>query len=359
MIQYITQAPCTFISGLLLFSELLPLPLPIQTNEELQENDTAWMINLRKLWAAHLHPLSSLIQDFVNKLCTTSNQSLLNLLRRICVQISDLAANSALMIARGILDAVNEEITPKENTKVTCTLHLARLLNFLACLVTHSTLKCAVLSLLQTSSGTQEQKYSSLISYFVQILKTNNQISHHIQCQECILSIIQSFCDAEISLMQNSSEQLSNIYLSNALPNKEHLISFIEVITEHIFNNNSFVTYLPAVRMIFLLTEHDYGFYHLREILLKRPGLFCVVLDKLSKCFAKDNADCISVLNTLIELFCISLVVEDVVGPFAYMPRTMKFNLKELKLLIDWKDEKHEERHPLEILKDSVQGELV
>ncbi|XP_044750585.1 protein virilizer isoform X2 [Coccinella septempunctata] len=351
VIQYITTAPYTFISGLLVFSELLPLPLPIQTNEELQENDTAWMINLRKLWAAHLHPLSPLIQDFVNKLCTTSNQSLLNLLRRICVQISDLAANSALMIARGVLDAVNEEITPKENAKVTCTLHLARLLNFLACLVTHCTLKCAVLSLFQT----QEQKYSPLISYFVQILKTNNQISHHIQCQECILSIIQSFCDAEISLMQNSSEQTSNLYLSNALPTKDHLISFIEVISEHLFNNNSFVTYLPAVRTIFLLTEHDYGFYHLREILLKRSGLFSILLDKLSKSFAKDNAECISVLNTLIEFFCISIVVEDVVVPLTYSPRTMKFSLKELKALIAWKDEKNEEKHPLEILKESVQ----
>ncbi|XP_045461756.1 protein virilizer [Harmonia axyridis] len=362
VIQYITQAPHTFVSGLLVFSELLPLPLPIQTNEELHENDTAWMINLRKLWAAHLHPLSSLIQEFINKLCTTSNQSLLNLLRRICVQISDLAANSSVMIAKGILDAVNEEITPKDNGKVTCTLHLARLLNFLACLVTHSTLKCAVLSLLQNSSGAQDHKYSSLISHFVQILKTNNQISHHIQCQECILSIIQSFCDAEISLMQNSTttnEQTSNIYLSNALPTKEQLVSFVEVIADHISNNNSFVTYLPAIRAIFLLTEHDYGFYYLREILLKKPGLFSIILDKLSKSFAKDNAECISVLNTLTEFFCISIVIEEVVGPLNYSPRKMKFSLRELKMLIDWKDDKSEDKHPLEILKASVQGVLL
>ncbi|KAL3285082.1 hypothetical protein HHI36_019206 [Cryptolaemus montrouzieri] len=357
VIQYISQAPYTFISGLLVFSELLPLPLPIQTNEELQEDDTLWMINLRKLWAAHLHPQSGLIQDFVNKLSTTSNQSLLNILRRICVQISDLAANSSLMIARGILDAVYEETAPKDNSKVSCTPHLARLLNFLACLVTHNTLKCAVLSLLQTNPGLQtDQKYVSLISYFVQILKVNNQITHHVQCQECILSIIQSFCDVEITLLQNCPDLTSNVYLSNALPMRDQLISFIEIISDHISSNNSFVTYLPAVRTILLLTEHDYGFYHLREIFLKKPGLFAILLDKLSSTFSKDNPECVSVLNTLMEFFCVAVVIEDVVGPLSYSPRTMKLSLTELKSLIVWKDEKKEAKHPLETLKESLQG---
>lgn len=55
VMNYINDTPYTFISGLLVFSELLPLPLPIQSGKPLTTVESSWAVNLRKLWSAHLH----------------------------------------------------------------------------------------------------------------------------------------------------------------------------------------------------------------------------------------------------------------------------------------------------------------
>lgn len=129
VIKYITTAPYTFISGLLIFSELLPLPLPIHAAAELKPEEISWATNLRKLWSAHLHSHSAAIQELIARLCTTTNHVLLNLLRRVCVQLSDLAANSALMIARGILDNIHGVLVATASSS--CNSNTSRLLNFL------------------------------------------------------------------------------------------------------------------------------------------------------------------------------------------------------------------------------------
>lgn len=363
LIKYTTSLPYNFISGLLIFSELLPLLLPVQTRDDLSKEEISWIINLRKLWSAHLHPHSTIIQEMVNRLCISTQPQLLNLLRRICVQISDLAANSATMIARGILDNVYDALIPKEDMKMgPCNSHIARLLNFLACLVTHNTIKCAILHLIHTNSTVTlktDEKYVSLIPAFAQVLKTNCTTNSHIQAQECILSIIQSFCDIEITLMQNSltesGELPSEVYLANAMPIKEHLLVFIHIMWEHLTSENSFVTYLPIVRTLLLLTEHDYGFYHLREHLLKKNGLFLVLLNKLADNFSKTNAECLSTLNTLVEFLRVCVSTDEETEPnLLYTPRKIKLTLTEMKLLIGWPspEDKPHENHPLVNLED-------
>ncbi|XP_076274997.1 protein virilizer-like isoform X2 [Rhynchophorus ferrugineus] len=344
VIKFITTAPYTFVSGLLILSELLPLPLPIQTRDELTKSEITWAINLRKLWSAHLYPYNNAIQEMVNRICISTQPQLLNLLRRICVQISDLAANSALIIARGMLDAVYKALLTKDDGP--CTSHVARLLNFLACLVTHNTVKCAVLHLMHTNSnvtGNQENKYSSLILAFSNILKRSDVTStSHIQAQECILSILQSFCDVEITLMQNPIEGTlainSETYLANAMPIKEHLLTFIDMILDHLTSDNSYVTYLPIVRTLLLLTEHNYGFYHLRERLLKREKLFLTVLNKLSQNFSKTSAECLSTLNTLVEFLRVCLITEENDATLLYSSRTIKLTVQEVKNLMGWED---------------------
>lgn len=62
VIKYASMAPYTFMSGLLIFSELLPLPLPLHTREQLTKEEISWAVNLRKLWSAHLHSHSSSLQ---------------------------------------------------------------------------------------------------------------------------------------------------------------------------------------------------------------------------------------------------------------------------------------------------------
>lgn len=359
VIRFITTAPYTFVSGLLVLSELLPLPLPVHTRDDLTKEEISWTINLRKLWSAHLHPHSGIIQDTVNKICISTQPQLLNLLRRICVQISDLAANSALMIARGFLDTVYTALMANDQSP--CSSHVGRLLNFLACLVTHSTIKCAVLHLIHSNSnvtGKTDDKYSTLISVFSQILKLSDSSNSQIQSQECILSIIQSFCDIEITLLQNSMDGeikvTSETYLANALPIKEHLLTFIGVILDHLATENSFVTYLPIVRTMLLLTEHDYGFFHLRENLLKRENLFLVMLNKLEKHFSKTSPECLATLNTLVEFLRICLTTEESDGTLLYNPRTITLSIDEVKALIGWVPviEDESSKHPFIVLEE-------
>ncbi|KAF2903313.1 hypothetical protein ILUMI_02877 [Ignelater luminosus] len=365
VIKYTNSSPYTFITGLLIFSELLPLPLPIQTREPLTTEEVSWAVNLRKLWSAHLHAYTNNIQELINRMCTSTHPPLLNLLRKVCIQLADLAANSAIMIARGILDTVHTGLTTEEDLNQPCSGNTARLLNLLACLVTHNSLKCAVLHLLYPNNpniSKGDEKYAGLLQTFARIVNVTSNVNSHIQAQECILSIIQSLCDTEITLLQNATSDKTEIsqevYLANSLPTKECLLTFISMITDHLVAENSFVTYLPILRSLMLLTEHDYGFYHLREHLNKKTEPFVNILNKLVENFSKDNEECLSTLNTLTEFLRISMTPEEIAESMNL--RTIKMSLGEVKALIGWKQESSEENkiHPLlqlqELLKKTI-----
>lgn len=369
VIKYVTTAPYTFMSGLLIFSELLPLPLPIQTQEDLNEEEINWAVNLRKLWSAHLHSNSSAIQELISKLCTTTNQALLNLLRRVCVQLSDLAANSAITIARVVLDIVHGAVIKIVDDQVSvppCNGYSARVLNFLACLVTHSTVKSAVLNLLSSggSSVKSDDKYPQLVSTFLQILKmaVNNQ--QHLLAQECICSIIQSFCDAEITLLQSTMS--SENYLANALPDKEHITHFISTLVEYLITEQYSVTYTPILRTLLLITEHDYGFYYLRECLLKPTKSLYNSLLAISKAFSKTNAETVNAASTMIDLLRVCCIIEDIEGPLLFQPRTVRLSSTELAGIIGWEneedkmdEEKKTTEHPIMVIRDHFKALLV
>ena len=103
---YVMTSPYTFLSGLVLASELLPLPLPIQAREPLTEAQTQMTLNQRKLWGAHLLPLTSEIGDILRNLSGSSCQPLQQLLRRVCWQLADLSAPTALLVVRCLIDTV-------------------------------------------------------------------------------------------------------------------------------------------------------------------------------------------------------------------------------------------------------------
>lgn len=194
-----------------------------------------------------------------------------------------------------------------------------------------------------------DEKYPALVDSFCQILRSNNNSAPHVQAQECILSIIQSFCDTEITLLQNSFVEEavnSEYYLANALPAREHLLLFIATIVEHLMNDNvTFVTYLPVVRILLLLTEHDYGFYFVREH-LNRKALsggeesppFGKLLNSIQKNFSSKEADdCLSTLNILTQFLKVCSTAEEVDGPMFIKSRTMKMSVEELRGLVGWK----------------------
>jgi hypothetical protein len=100
-----------------------------------------------------------------------------------------------------------------------------------------------------------------------------------VQAQECVVSVIQSLCDTEVTLLpppgttlggggggEPGSVPTADVYLANAVPPRDLLLTLCTVMLEHIANiEHSFTTLLPTVRTFLMLTEHDYGFYHLKR----------------------------------------------------------------------------------------------
>lgn len=68
--------------------------------QSLTEEDVSATVNNRKLWSLHLHCLSQQVQEMIQILATSTCQPLQLVLRRVCWQLSDLSAASAIMVAR-------------------------------------------------------------------------------------------------------------------------------------------------------------------------------------------------------------------------------------------------------------------
>lgn len=280
VLKYITKSSFTFIPGFLLLSELLPLPTPVPTKTELSQAEINNIINSRKLWSAHLLSLSPLIHDLISTMAGSSYAPLLQLVRRVCMQLADLAAPTALVVGRAVLDPLLTTLQKSSTNQATdssleipCTSHTLRLLNFLACLVSHSSIKAAILSLITGNNNNKsDEKYLPVASKFATILQTPSNVVTHSQVQEHVILILQALFDADVTLVPISSIEsqddasVNDIFLANALPSKELLNIFVSALLDHIGNKeHSFMTILSALKALMLLTEHDYGFYYLRR----------------------------------------------------------------------------------------------
>lgn len=58
----------------------------------------------------HLHVQAKLLQDIVRSFSGTTCQPIQHMLRRICVQLCDLASPTALLIMRTVLDLIVEDV---------------------------------------------------------------------------------------------------------------------------------------------------------------------------------------------------------------------------------------------------------
>ncbi|CAH0389348.1 unnamed protein product [Bemisia tabaci] len=309
VIKFITASPYTFQNGLLILSELLPLPLPIQTKESLSESEISRIVNYRKLWSAHLHSLSQLLQDLIVTLCESSYQPLLHILRKICVQLSDLAAPTALIVVRSILDALFSSLSLNQNV-APVTPRTVRLLNFLACLLTYPCVKVAFLHLTVNNASVpkSEEKFLTLMDTLCLIISTPSDDVNHLQAQECVLSMFQALCCADITLLPRLNDPSLTLsietYLSNSLPPKQTLVPMCLALLDHLsLKENSLTTTLQILRILLTLSEHDFGIYHLKNCFeSKNKAVFCV-LTKLAECWSKNILECVPILMVLIELF--------------------------------------------------------
>ncbi|KAL0822142.1 hypothetical protein ABMA28_004275 [Loxostege sticticalis] len=302
VISYTMTAPYTFVPGLLVFSELLPLPLPMQTKTPPTERELADASNERRLWSAHLHALSNDLTDMVQIICTSTYRPVVHMLRRVCVQIADLAPNTAATVARAAVGAVLRELKQGESA----TASTARVLGFFACLVSHASVKCAVLHAMNTGGPKSTDVQTALCG----VLSLVNGSNEHAAAQEFAAHALAAFCDIEITLTPLTASP--DALLANSLPNKDALAAFLEASADCLESSTKTCAVASSIlRTYFVLTDHEHGFQQFRKFVTKKR-------EALGKFFkwallgpGEDRAECLSMYIDLIRI----LKVEEGEGP--------------------------------------------
>ncbi|KAL7984173.1 hypothetical protein Chor_002743 [Crotalus horridus] len=307
----VLRIPEGFFSGLILLSELLPLPLPMQTTQVIEPHDLAVALNTRKLWSMHLHVQAKLLQEIVRSFSGSTCQPIQHMLRRICVQLCDLASPTALLIMRTVLDLLVEDLQSNpEDKEKQYTGQTTRLLALFDALASHKACKLAILHLINgTAKG--DEKYTEVFLELLTLMQTAGENIIHQQCSEYLASILQSFCDQIVTLIHarlptldipsppnyrihsSSESTLSELeQLSNSLPGKELMASICDCLIETIINaESSYTCLLTCIRTMMFLTEHDYGFYHLKSSLAKHCDALQTVLKRIVSSFSKDTGE--------------------------------------------------------------------
>ncbi|XP_074843031.1 protein virilizer homolog isoform X3 [Carettochelys insculpta] len=295
VLSSILRIPEGFFSGLILLSELLPLPLPMQTTQVIEPHDISVALNTRKLWSMHLHVQAKLLQEIVRSFSGSTCQPIQHMLRRICVQLCDLASPTALLIMRTVLDLIVEDLqSSTEDKEKQYTGQTTRLLALLDALASHKACKLAILHLVNgTIKG--DEKYAEVFQELLSLMRSAGDNVIHQQCAEYVASILQSLCDQDIALISpNSSEgSVSELeQLSNSLPSKELMSLICDCLMETLANaETSYNCLLTCIRTMMFLTEHDYGFYHLKSSLRKHNHALYTVLKRVVNSFSKDTGE--------------------------------------------------------------------
>ncbi|XP_062537361.1 protein virilizer [Armigeres subalbatus] len=321
LIKFILFGPNYFIPGLLVFSELLPLPLPIQCRQELTPIEINKMVNERQLWSAHLHPQSPAITEMIQTICPSSYTPLLVIFSRVCLQLSDLAPNMTLLISKAITDLIVQE--PLLSGNLASTSH-ARLFSFLGSLVCHASVKVSVLSIL---SG-------RIMELMTNILLNPGQTPAHHQTQENIYMVFQNLLDSEFAMMFGNIAPM--MQLACSLPPKEIIESCCATIAENISSEEVGAGVLTAaLRTMLLLTEHDITFTTLIAAMEKRKDPIMAIVQKFAD-KARENPDTYRQIFILLGEFWRSLILVDessLVG-FNLPKRTVKLTPEQLASLV-------------------------
>uniref|UniRef100_A0A4W5JEP2 Vir like m6A methyltransferase associated n=1 Tax=Hucho hucho TaxID=62062 RepID=A0A4W5JEP2_9TELE len=339
------KAPEGLFSGLTLLSELLPLPLPMQSTQVISVQDVAVALNTRKLWSMHLRVQWGVFADALGCVCGTSCPPLLAMLRRVCVQLADLSSPTATLIMKTLLEFLLGELQPPGWGQV------LRLLSLFDTLVSQRACKIATLHLLSGSAPGDE----SLADVFPLLLSLLVPAADHAlpqqHCAELVGTVLQSLCDQDISLVVphpaegcvSEAEQLAN-----ALPGREMISSVCDSLLEVLGNGESSAALLlTCLRTLMFLTEHDYGLYHLKGALKKHSASVCALLKRQVFSFRKDSAELLSALLDFLRQILNTDPLSGLVPP----PRSVALTGSEMKALLQWEEN---DTHPLNILEKHI-----
>ncbi|XP_012680576.2 protein virilizer homolog [Clupea harengus] len=333
----ILAAPENIFSGLTLLSELLPLPLPMQTTQALSVQDVSVALNTRKLWSMHLQARSGMLVDVLRSVGVSSCPPLQAMMRRVCVQLCDLAAPTATLVIRTLLEQLQEEIQPER----VCS-RLPRLLALLDSLASQRCCKAAMLPLLGGATRVEGlDLLPPLMSLLLPPADANITIQ---QSADVVASIIQSLCDQDISMVVSGSGEgcVSEAeQLANALPAREILASICDGLLEVLGHTPSTHTLLlTCLRTLMILTEHEYGLHHLKSSMKKHNTAVVSLMKREISVFTKDSPVVLSALLDFLRQMLNSDSVDEEIDS-----RSMALSAYEMKQLLQWKEDSKE--HPL------------
>ncbi|KAH8333410.1 hypothetical protein KR074_001811 [Drosophila pseudoananassae] len=320
------DGPAHFIPGLKLLAELLPLPLPMPQPlcDQLKQQHKQRLITERKLWSAHLHPQSGQIAKLVEALAPSSFPQLSEMLQRVCMQLSDLAPNMTLLIAKTITELLCNEY---QTSNCIPTTNLERLLRFSTRLCAFAPLKSSMLSIL---SG----KFWELFQCLLALNEFNEVVSN---CQEAVHRILDSFLDSGISLISHKSTAAPALNLAAALPPKELIPRIIDAVFSNLTSVE--VTHgisILAVRNMVILTEHDFTFYHLALLLKQKITEFQAWMERVI--LHNETVEYNANIESLILLLRSLTQIEPPPAMSAMPHRTLKLGALELAQLLEFQD---------------------
>ncbi|XP_026856968.2 LOW QUALITY PROTEIN: protein virilizer homolog [Electrophorus electricus] len=354
VLSSILSAPENIYSSLNLLSELLPLPLPIQTTQALSAADVSVAMNTRKLWSVHLLAQARTLQEVLRCVCVSSCPPLLSMFRRVCVQLSDLAAPTALLVMRTLLEQLHEEAQQEGSSS-----QLTRLLALLDTLVSQRSCKAATLALLGGSVRTEgrgdgrgEDKLTEVLPCLLAMLLPPADASLTVQQNaELVASIIQSLCDQDISLIVSGSGEVcvsEAEQLANALPSRDMMPGICDSMSEVLgHTHGTYPLQVTCLRTMMFLTEHDYGLHHLKSSLKKHNCAVVSLLRRETATFTKESSELLSaLLDFLRQILNTDSMDEDM------DTRSVALSVIDMKQLLQWRDDSAE--HPLPELEKHI-----
>lgn len=325
VLKMVALSPCNFMPGLKLLARLLP---PILSVREISPEDIPRTLGQRKLWSAHLQAQATNLTETLRLLCTSWNIDLLTLLSSVCKQLSDLAAPTALLVGRCLLDGVLAATPLEKNLPI---------LVLLGDLVRHAPLKATLLTLTSPAARAQvksDQRYPPVIEMLCSTLKTtsDNFVQHE------ILDILVTLCDSTLNLIDLESSEPFEKRLTHSVPSKEPLVSIITTLIEILAGSSKYKPEIlkNTLNALVSLTSHNYGLYHVKSCLESHPAALFTLLEHVSSLEESDQIK--KSISDLVVTFLESLVT------CKPSTRTLFLRTQQLANLISW----GKENHPLE-----------
>ncbi|XP_029174643.1 protein virilizer [Nylanderia fulva] len=325
VLKMVSLRPCNFVPGLKLLSRLLP---PVLTPMETATEDATRILGLRKLWSAHLQAQAANLTETLRLLCASWNRDVLLLLSTVCKQLSDLAAPTALLVGRCLLDGILAAAPVENNIPI---------LALISDLARHAPMKATLLTLTSPASRAQvksDQKYPPVIEMMCSILKSSGDV----HAQREILGIFETLCDCGLSLVQEDGESFEK-RLTHSVPSKEPLLSILAALIEILATSTKFQLDVveDTLHILLSLVGHNYGLYHVKSCLENNPGALRALLDHVSTLENPETNPIAGLTVTFLE----NLIASD------SERRSLHLRTQQLASLISW--EKSD--HPLEKLK--------